>query len=551
MAGKRIIGALIVGLLSISGERARAQSIVWDGNVIFDNTVNGCNDAATGAFLENTVLTSTFTHNRFVNPLLVNPSSLTAPDFRPQAASNALCDNFHPVIVLPNDGFFTQTAYSGALPVSGGDWTAGWTTYDLNGNPADFNLGKPLVSLSGPLATQTLSSANNYVIEGRVSVPAGRTLTIQAGTALFGSTTVTPSYLVVERGGQLIANGTSGAPIIFTSENAPFNTASPGDWGGVVLQGRACANCANTAAGDSCQSEGGAGSYGGTDDTYNAGSMQYVRIEFAGFLLSPNNELNALTMNALGTGTSINYIQTHCGSDDLFEWFGGAVNHKYLLGTWGQDDGLDFQMGYRGKVQFAIIQQKAWTGVDKGIEGDNNEFNHANALCRSNPTFANLTLVGTRTTDSPATTFGGGGVHFRRGARGQVLNSIVLGFRNCGFDFDDIETVNGGFGPNGVVYCNGLAGVEDGGLKPIAARAYPNPFHGSSRIAFSLPEERRTSVKVYSLSGQLVETLAEDILPAGEHELTWNAPASLSGGIYFYTVEAGGYQARGRLVYVR
>src|SRR5262245_18149228 len=302
-----------------------------------------------------------------------------------------------------------------------------------------------------------MNNTNNYLLQGRVAVANGRTLVIQAGTAIFGSTTVTPSYLVIERGGQVIANGTRQAPIIFTSENAPVGTAAPGDWGGFVWHGRACANCANTAAGDSCVSEGNAGSFGGTDDEYNGGSLSFTRIEFAGFQVAPNNELNCLTMNALGQGTSVNWIQTHQGSDDLFEWFGGTVRSKYLLGTHGDDDGLDFQMGYRGRVQFAVIQQEpnpAANTVDKAIEGDNNEFNFANSLCRSNPTFANLTLVGVRTTDGPGTLSNGGpGIHFRRGARGAVLNSIVLGFKACGFDFDDAETVAGGFGPDGDPVC--------------------------------------------------------------------------------------------------
>jgi hypothetical protein len=545
-----IAGILLLALSVPAG----AQTIVWDGNVLFDNTVNGCNDAAVSGQLETPVLFGTpFRHNRVDDPALVNAASLTAPDFRPTAGSRALCANFHPVVTVPDDGFFTQTWYSGALDPGAPDWTAGWATYDFDGNPADFNLGKPLVVLSGILPTQTLVSTNNYVIEGRVSVAAGNTLTIQAGTHIFGSTTVTPSYLVIERDGNIVANGTANAPIIFTSENAPFGTANSGNWGGVVIHGKACANCAATDMGASCTSEGGAGDFGGTDDADNSGSMQYVRIEFAGFEVAPNNELNCLTMNALGTGTSISYIQAHRGSDDLFEWFGGAVDNKYLLGTHGQDDGLDFQMGYRGRVQFAVVQQRALTGADKAIEGDNNEFNHANALCRSNPTFSNLTLIGTRTTDGQATAIGGGGIHFRRGARGQVLNSIVQGFRNCAFDFDDAETVAGGFGTGGVTICGGVSAVGDdtgNGARPMIARAFPNPFHSSARIAFSLPESRQAAVRIFSMDGRLIDTIVNGRLNAGNHEFDW-APSDLSNGIYFYRVDAGGYRAQGRLVYVR
>jgi hypothetical protein len=530
--------------------------VSWDGNVLFDNTQNGCNDAATGGFLENNVLFGApFTHNRVVNPALVNAASLTTPDFRPTVASGALCGNFHPVVDLKDDGFFTQTNYAGAFDQTD-NWLAGWTTQDPNGNPADFDLGKPLVVVpAGNLPDGYIfKNSNNYVIEGRVAVAAGRTAVVQAGTAIFGSTSVTPSYFVVERGGKYIGNGTREFPILFTADTAPGEAAVPGAWGGFVWHGRACANCANTAAGDSCVSEGNAGSFGGTDDEYNGGTMSFTRIEFCGFVVAANNELNCLTMNALGQGTSINWVQTHRGSDDLFEWFGGANNSKYLYATHGQDDAYDFQMGFRGKVQFAALQQAPLSGADKAIEGDNNEFNFANALCRSNPQFANMTFVGTRTTDGPATTFGGGGVHFRRGARGEFFNSIVLGFRNCAFDFDDAETVAGGFGPDGIPFCSGSSGViADGGngVRGLVARAYPNPFRGSSRISFELPDARKASIRVYSLTGQLVQTLAEDRFAAGAHEVDWTAPSSLADGIYFYTVDAGDLSTTGKLVLVR
>ena len=514
---------------------------------------------ATGGFLENSVLFGApFTHNRQVDPALTAAASLTSPSFVPTTASGALCANFHPVVRVRQDGFFDQTDYSGALSNDPArDWTTGWTTFDQNGNPGDFNLARPLVVLSGVLPDgYVFSNDSNYLLQGRVTVASGNVAVIQAGTAIFGSTTVTPSYLDVTRGGRLYANGTRTHPIVFTSENASAGLAAPGDWGGIVWNGAACANCAATDIGQSCTSEGSADTlyFGGANDEYNGGSLGFARVEFSGFQFAPNNELNCLTMNALGSQTSVSWIQTHKGSDDLFEWFGGNVNGKYLLGTQGGDDGLDFQMGYRGRVQYSIIQQGPFTGVDKGIEGDNNEFNFANSLCRSNPTFANLTFVGTRVTDGPATTFGAQGIHFRRGARGEVLNSIVLGFRLCGFDFDDAETVAGGFGPDGVTSCSVTSGVIAGGgagSSPLSVRAFPNPFRSASRISFTLPAGGRTRVQVFTLSGQLVETLADDDLTAGGHELEWQAPSQLADGLYFYTVESGRYSATGKLIRVQ
>ena len=117
------------------------------------------------------------------------------------------------------------------------------------------------------------------------------------------------------------------------------------------------------------------------------------------------------------------------------------------------------------------------------------------------------------------------------------------------------ETVAGGFGVNGITYCSGLSAVNDGnpgaGVPAFAVRAFPNPFSAASNISFKLPAERNAKVRIFNLNGQLVSTLVDGRLDAGQHDLNWSAPTDLSGGIYFYTVDAGEYQAKGKLVLVR
>ena len=151
--------------------------------------------------------------------------------------------------------------------------------------------------------------------------------------------------------------------------------------GGVVLHGRAIANCADCIGGESCASEGGtAGFFCGSDDCDDSGIIRYARVEYAGIGISIDNELNAWTFNGVGCATVLEYLQAHMGFDDNFEWFGGKVYGNHWLSTGGGDDGFDWQMGFRGGLQFGIDQHWFDDG-DKAIEADNNEFD-VDAPCR-------------------------------------------------------------------------------------------------------------------------------------------------------------------------
>ena len=167
---------------------------------------------------------------------------------------------------------------------------------------------------------------------------------------------------------------TATQPIIFTSRDnvVGFNTAnSSGQWGGIVLSGRApITDCtiapAATPGTAACerQTEGAVDPalYGGVLNNDNSGRMSYVQIRYSGFVLSGNSELQSLTLGGVGSGTVISHIQSHNSSDDGIEWFGGRINQRYLVLTGNDDDSLDVDTGWRGAVQNLLIVQRSAGG---------------------------------------------------------------------------------------------------------------------------------------------------------------------------------------------
>ena len=263
--------------------------------------------------------------------------------------------------------------------------------------------------LSGTILDDTTLTAENlYLLRGGVFVgnDADETvLTIEPGTQIYGETS-TDGMLVIRRHSKLIAEGTAEAPIVFTSSKSPGSRAR-GDWGGLILNGLAPINRCADVEGD-CQAfgEGGTGWYGGGDPADDSGSLKYVRVEFAGTLISPDNELNGIAFQGVGSGTTVDYVQVHMNDDDGVEFFGGTVNAKHVLVTGVGDDGIDWTDGWIGKLQYAVVQQFDDTS-DNGIEADNQDLDNT-ALPRSSPTLSNVTLVVPR----------GGGQGRRRSRRG-------------------------------------------------------------------------------------------------------------------------------------
>jgi hypothetical protein len=227
-------------------------------------------------------------------------------------------------------------------------------------------------TVGAPFTSTTVGCSTSLTADTNV------TLTIDPGVVLYGKTG--QSWLAINRGNKISAIGTASLPIIFTSQDnvAGFNTdASQGQWGGVVLMGRGVTTDCNYGSfgANTCErdTEGSVDKaiFGGTDNSYNAGSLSYVQIRYSGFVLGSNKELQSLTTESIGTGTTIDHIQSHNSSDDGVEFFGGAINMKYYVATGADDDSLDIDTGAQANIQFALLIQRAGRG-DALMEFDSN-----------------------------------------------------------------------------------------------------------------------------------------------------------------------------------
>ena len=250
-------------------------------------------------------------------------------------------------------------------------------------------------------------------------------LTIQAGTIIIGDK-ATKGTLIVQRESKLIAEGTVSEPIIFTSAEG-IGSRSPGDWGGVVICGKAPNNLTGVA-----ELEGGyKGFHGGTVADDNSGSLKYVRIEYAGIPLNPNQEINSLTMGSVGSGTKIEYIMASFGLDDSFEWFGGTVNCKYLVAYKGTDDDFDMDNGYSGTIQFGLGYRDgnlADVSGSNGFEIDNDAAG-SNLAPFTSATLANFSIIGAKgkSSDYLDANFQNG-AQLRRNAKVKIYNTFITGY---------------------------------------------------------------------------------------------------------------------------
>jgi hypothetical protein len=290
---------------------------------------------------------------------------------------------------------------------------------------------KTVVNVTGNITSnQTWTEDKIYLLSGIVRIQDNVTLTIEPGTVVKGGPAPDGSNatcLLVDLGGKLNAIGTKQKPIIFTSSEAKGDR-DYGDWGGIVIYGKAPVNKTNP------QYEGGVipGTYGGNVANDNSGTLRYVRIEFAGYPFEADRELNSLTMCGVGNGTTIEYVQTSYNNDDAFEWFGGTVNAKYLVAYKTNDDDWDVDLGFSGKVQFGVsIADTAVADIStkNGFEVDNDAGGSDDAP-KTSALFSNMTTIGAfiNTTDT-RDALHGRGAHIRRNAEIGIYNSIFLGWR--------------------------------------------------------------------------------------------------------------------------
>jgi hypothetical protein len=306
---------------------------------------------------------------------------------------------------------------------------------DLGGEVTPINVPSSTTLTGNITATTTLTSDKEWVLKGYVYVTDGAKLIIQPGT-IIKSDISEKGALCIERGAQIVAEGTAAKPIIFTS-GRPAGERTPGDWGGIVILGRAKTNRTSEPT-----IEGGIGrAFGGTNDLDNSGILKYVRIEYAGIAAMPNSEINALTLGGVGSGTTIENVQTIYANDDAFEFFGGTVNAKNLYAYGTADDDYDFDFGYRGKVSNSVSKRDPQF-VDNGDAGNgvecDNDGTGSTAEPFTHPILDGIILIGPN--DATALTNHNLAMRWRRATQFEVYNSTIIGYMKGGFSMESNET---------------------------------------------------------------------------------------------------------------
>ena len=404
------------------------------------------------------------------------------------------------------DTWFSATDYIGAFSPGSdieNNWASGWTIGLFtapecpNGTlESEVLLGKKVCSLSGEVIEDiTLVAGNYYKLDGKVAIGkdmgadgtktggVSAKLSIEPGVTIFGESG--NDYLVVMRGSDIHAVGTSSAPIVMTGRQDILGEAdivnTRGLWGGLVILGQAPINkCSFSTAGSSssagtrvnpCEKEveGSSGdTMGGELPNDSSGSLKYVRVQYAGYEVFPGNELNGITFGGVGNGTVVDYIQVHNNQDDCVEFFGGTVDVKRLICTGAGDDNLDIDWGYQGRMQYVLVQQSNGVG-DHVVESDNTNADAAVAYLtepRSNPIVSNFTFLSSGIDEI---------FKLKEGVSGQYYNGVAVvkdGSTNC-IETTFAETAQDGavtphFSMNSVaMQCNGF--VKTDGLATVAS----------------------------------------------------------------------------------
>lgn len=314
----------------------------------------------------------------------------------------------------------------------------------INNGNTTTPITEETIFISGTYTTDLdLTSENTYILNGALVMTNGTTLTIEAGTQINALATGSDIYIAISQGAKIEANGTSENPIVMTS-----NASAPkaGDWGGLILLGKAPIN--SVATGTST-SEIGSLPYGGTDASDNSGTIRYVRVQYSGGKADGSSENNGFSFYGVGNATTVEYIQMYEGLDDGLEFFGGTVNVNYVSVINAQDDSIDWTEGFSGKVTNAYVQHG--TDHDKAFECDgyNTDIgNNSSPVFWSAPEVTNVTVVSANDASEA--------IRLRAGTQG-IFTNIVLNDFAEGFDLDgDTDGSN----PTG-------QGVLDGNLKVV------------------------------------------------------------------------------------
>tara|TARA_R110002073_G_scaffold325056_1_gene503594 strand:+ start:32347 stop:33510 length:1164 start_codon:yes stop_codon:yes gene_type:complete len=319
-----------------------------------------------------------------------------------------------------------------------------FTGCSLDDDDATVVIENPTTSqnLSGNLTSDlTLQSGIEYTLTGALFVKSGATLTIDAGVtvkALAGGTDV---YIIVERGGRIIADGTAASPITFTSS---ATSPAAGDWGGLIVNGNAPLSRQSGANSNAATEVNNTIFFGGNDATDNSGIINYVRLEYTGARIDDESEHNGLTLNGVGNGTTISNIAIFNGDDDAIEFFGGTVNASNILVVNAKDDMFDFTQGYAGTcTNLYGVREASYTAVTsdpRGVEADGNlDGNSPTDVNQSVFTINGMTIInngnGVQMSDA---------IKVRRGATATITNAyVVLGTGATYSDFIDLDDSKG------------------------------------------------------------------------------------------------------------
>ncbi|HRX39402.1 MAG TPA: hypothetical protein P5072_08195 [Parvularculaceae bacterium] len=467
--------------------------------------------------------------------------------------------------------FFTAANYVGAIDpateTATSNWTTGWTvglgasTACPDGTiatgeavPAGRSESR-ICRIVGPVVGEvTLTPGNLYTFVGTTFVGqdlgpdplaplsgSSGTLNISPGVTLFGDSG--PDALVVSRGSKINVNGTESAPVIMTSrQDVEGGTVGSGQWGGLVINGRAKINDCTvdtlaTPGTVDCEKdgEGSTGRFGGATDDDSSGRLNYLRVQYAGYLFNSTNELNGIAFQGVGSGTDVDYVQVHANADDGVEFFGGAVNAKHMIMTAAEDDSFDWTDGWTGKIQYAIAVQDPTVG-NRGIEADNREGAADREPPRSNPTLANFTLFGRNAGGENQ------GVKLRRGTNGSFYNFIATNFIGAVVDYDaDTVLVTPHFytsliidtplGPDAAAVSNNVFDAADGNVDKIATGRTMTAASGYTAALVPGVEEAITATTDLSTS---VDAFFDDVDYVGAVKDTsddWYKGWTLSGSL--------------------
>jgi len=384
-------------------------------------------------------------NNQIVDPQIAGISRVPNGELDPRpAAAGPAGSGAAPSM----NAYFSQVPFYGAFEPDAPLWINGWTALSQNGHTkSSVTLTDASISAG---ETLTLSAGIDYLLDGFVFVEEGARLIIEPGTVIKAKQTPSngdnASALIVARGGKIIADGTAKHPIVFTSELD--DVTNPNDltwsdrglWGGLILLGRATTNRGIEGQIEGIPSGEIRAAYGGDNDNDNSGILRYVSIRHGGAELGPGDEINGLTLGAVGNQTVIEHVEIYSNLDDGVEWFGGTVNTKWLVAAFCGDDAFDYDEGWRGKNQFWFALQGPDSAGRVG-EHDGGTVNETGAPFAT-PQISNATYIGPGVANVPQGD-GSEAIIFRDNAGGVYANSIITDYNGAndgkGISVEDIE----------------------------------------------------------------------------------------------------------------